>query len=322
MSKSKYSYNLKSVRYERAGVRWGSVVFGGVTLLVFGVLFFLGLVYIQNRLFESTEEARLKHENLTLAKHKELIEAELGNKEVQLASLYERESELHKKVFLTDKPVEVVKPDKSAEILNYELSDFESLTAKLIKKTSSGMAKAKIQNYQYSKLFWPGKDDVSELQSYPTISPVKDFDFKNLASGFGNQINPFNKRMYHHNGIDIICERGTEVLAAGKGTVLVARYDETPGGKGSYVVIEHANGYQSRYAHLSQVNVVYGQKISQGQVIGAVGTTGSAIAPHLHYEILKKGSVINPILFFVEDLSESELSQLAKLNNQVKQSLD
>jgi murein DD-endopeptidase MepM/ murein hydrolase activator NlpD len=68
--------------------------------------------------------------------------------------------------------------------------------------------------------------------------------------------------------------------------------------------------------------VRYGQKVKQGETIGTVGSSGSAVAPHLHYEVLRNGKVINPILFFIEDLSESELYELANLNNQVKQSLD
>jgi murein DD-endopeptidase MepM/ murein hydrolase activator NlpD len=322
MSKSKYSYNHKTLRYERVRFRWGTVLFGFVSLLVFGGLFFLAMAYIQNKVFESKEEARLRQENEALKRHQEVVANELAVSKVSLASLHEQESELHKKVFLTDKPVETSRPDRTLEIMGYEISDFKELTNKLLTQTSGNLKKASITNYKFSKLFWPTKDDVSELQAYPTKTPVKDFNMKNLASGFGNQINPFNKRMYRHNGVDIICERGTEVIATGKGKVVKAITDYTPGGKGSYVVIEHANGYQSRYAHLSFVSVIFGQKVTQGQPIGTVGTTGSAIAPHLHYEILKNGNVINPVLFFVEDLSESEIYQLAKLNNQVKQSLD
>jgi murein DD-endopeptidase MepM/ murein hydrolase activator NlpD len=322
MSKAKYSYNHKTLRYERVGIRWGSIIFGMVSLLVFGALFFISLVFLQSKLFETKEEARLRQENESLKKHKDVVATELSNTEVSLASLYQQESDLHKKVFLTDKPVELIKVDRTAEIMEYDLHDFKQLTNALLNKTSKNLGKASVMSYEFSKLFWPSKDDVSELAYYPTKTPVKNFNMKALASGFGNQINPFNKRMYRHNGIDIICERGTEVIATGKGTVVAAVMDDTPGGKGSYVVIEHAKGYQSRYAHLSYVSVSYGQKITQGQALGTVGASGSAIAPHLHYEILKNGNVINPVLFFVEDLSESEIYQLAKLNNQVKQSLD
>ena len=322
MAKIKYSYNPKTLKYERVKIRWGSLAFGLLSGLAFTGLFFVGLVFIQTKFFETGAEAKLRQENEALTKHKDVVASELETAKYTLASLKEKESELHRKIFFTDKPVEIPKVDKTEEIMGYELDEFKTLTLELLNKTNKHIKRAAITGNSFSKLFWPGKSDIAELQYYPTKTPVKDFKMKSLASGFGNQINPFNKRMYRHNGIDIICERGTEVIATGKGIVIKSITDTTPGGKGSYVVVEHTNGYQTRYAHLSVVTVTYGQKVAQGQVVGMVGSSGSAVAPHLHYEILKNGSVINPVLFFIEDMSESELYQLAKLSNQVKQSLD
>lgn len=322
MAKTKYSYNPKTLKYERVGIRWGSIVLGILSGIVFTGLFFVGLVFIQTKFFETEAEATLRLENEALSKHKDIVASELEAASYTLTSLKEKESDLHKKIFFTEKPVEVPKVDKTEEIMGYELEDFKNLTLNLIDKTNTHIKRAAKTGNSFAKLYWPSKRDMDELQYYPTKVPVKDFKMKQLASGFGNQINPFNKRMYRHNGIDIICERGTEVIATGKGTVVMAITDSTPGGKGSYVVVEHKNGYQTRYAHLSVVTVTYGQKVVQGQTVGMVGSSGSAVAPHLHYEILKNGSVINPIPFFVEDMSESELYQLAKMSNQVKQSLD
>lgn len=322
MTKIKYSYNPKTLKYERVSIRWGSLAFGLVSGIAFTALFFVGLVFIQTKFFETSAEAKLRQENDALSKHKDVVASELEAAQYTLASLKEKESDLHKKIFFTDKPVEIPKVDKTEEIMKYELDDFRALTSDLINKTNKHIKRAAISGNGFSKLYWPGKSDIAELQYYPTKTPVKDFRMKSLASSFGNQINPFNKRMYRHNGIDIICERGTEVIATGKGTVISAITDTTPGGKGSYVVVEHINGYQTRYSHLSYVSVAYGQKVAQGQALGMVGSTGSAVAPHVHYEILKNGRVVNPVLFFIEDMSESELYQLAKLSNQVKQSLD
>lgn len=322
MTKTKYSYNPKTLKYERVGVRWGSLVFGILSGIAFTTLFFVGLVYLQARFFETDAEEKLRLENEALLKHKAIVATELQEAQITLTSLREKESDLHRKIFFTEKVIEAPTVDRTEEILNYDLTEFRALTQELLSKTGKHLMRNAITGNGLSKLFWPGKADVAELQFYPTKTPVKDFKLKQLASGFGNQINPFNKRMYRHNGIDIICERGTEVLATGKGTVIAAITDSTPGGKGSYVVVEHINGYQTRYTHLSYVSVVYGQKLAQGQPLGMVGSTGSAVAPHLHYEILRNGRVVNPVLYFVEDLSESELYQLAKLSNQVKQSLD
>ena len=209
MAKTKYSYNPKTLKYERVNIRWGSIAFGLLSGIAFTGLFFVGLVFIQTKFFETSSEAKLRQENEALAKHKDVVASELETANFTLASLKEKESDLHRKIFFTEKPVEVVKIDKTEEIMGYELDDFKTLTKELLHQTNKHIKRAAITGNGFSKLFWPGKSDVAELQYYPTKTPIKDFKMKSLASGFGNQINPFNKRMYRHNGIDIICERGT-----------------------------------------------------------------------------------------------------------------
>lgn len=91
--------------------------------------------------------------------------------------------------------------------------------------------------------------------------------------------------LHGHNGIDFGAPVGTPVLASAGGTVIVARSTGWNGGYGLYVVISHANGSQTLYSHLSQVNVTAGERVSQGQVIGKIGNTGKSTGPHLHFEV-------------------------------------
>ncbi len=87
------------------------------------------------------------------------------------------------------------------------------------------------------------------------------------------------------NGIDIGTPRGTPILAAASGEVIVARGSGWNGGYGEYVVIAHDNGTQTVYGHLSKVYVSYGETVVQGQVIGLSGNTGNSTGPHLHFEV-------------------------------------
>lgn len=91
--------------------------------------------------------------------------------------------------------------------------------------------------------------------------------------------------IHGYNGIDIGASVGTNVLASAGGTVLVSRGSGWNGGYGNYIVIQHSNGTQTLYAHLSQNYISQGQSVVQGQVIGAVGRTGKATGPHLHFEV-------------------------------------
>jgi len=91
--------------------------------------------------------------------------------------------------------------------------------------------------------------------------------------------------VHGNNGVDLAAPTGTPILAAAGGRVIVSRHGGYNGGYGTYVVISHSNGTQTLYAHMSRNNVSAGQSIEQGQVIGAVGSTGKSTGPHLHIEI-------------------------------------
>ncbi|MCC7500874.1 peptidoglycan DD-metalloendopeptidase family protein [Candidatus Nomurabacteria bacterium] len=91
--------------------------------------------------------------------------------------------------------------------------------------------------------------------------------------------------LHGFNGIDIGAGYGTNIYAAAAGTVIVAREGGYNGGYGSYVVIQHSNGTQTLYAHLSSVTIAQGTTVSKGQVIGKMGSTGKSTGNHLHFEV-------------------------------------
>jgi LysM repeat protein len=91
--------------------------------------------------------------------------------------------------------------------------------------------------------------------------------------------------IHGYNGVDLAASVGTPIMASADGTVILSRTSGYNGGYGLYVVIKHANGTQTLYAHMSQVNVAVGEVLKQGEVIGAVGNTGRSTGPHLHFEV-------------------------------------
>jgi murein DD-endopeptidase MepM/ murein hydrolase activator NlpD len=95
-----------------------------------------------------------------------------------------------------------------------------------------------------------------------------------------------------HTGLDLRRPEGTPVFATGKGTVLRAGSRED--GYGIRVVIDHGDGVKSRYAHLASTNVKGGDRVKQGDQIGAVGVTGRVSGAHLHFEIMVRGAPVDP----------------------------
>ena len=91
--------------------------------------------------------------------------------------------------------------------------------------------------------------------------------------------------IHGYNGVDIAAPTGTSIYASAEGTVIVSKKSGYNGGYGLYVVVSHPNGTQTLYAHMSRNDVSVGQRVTQGQVIGAVGNTGRSTGPHIHFEV-------------------------------------
>jgi len=124
----------------------------------------------------------------------------------------------------------------------------------------------------------------------------------NITAKFGKMINPYTKKKYFHKGIDIAAPLGTKIFAAAEGTVVeVVKEYEKDKGPGKYIVLQHTNGYKTRYTHLQYILVSKGQEVNADQVIAAVGNTGISTGPHLHFEILLNEKPVNPLEYLKID---------------------
>ena len=119
----------------------------------------------------------------------------------------------------------------------------------------------------------------------------------NLSSLFGSRKHPITGKANNHTGIDIPTSSGTSILAAKSGVVTTSTYNNS---YGNYVVVSHSDGTSSLYAHMVRRNCSKGDTVSQGQVIGYVGTTGSSTGNHLHFEVRVNGSRVDPINYFTD----------------------
>ncbi|MBL4864229.1 MAG: M23 family metallopeptidase [Rhodobiaceae bacterium] len=135
-------------------------------------------------------------------------------------------------------------------------------------------------------------------------------DGARISSSFGNRRHPILGYTRLHSGTDFAAPSGTPIYAAGNGTIQMAQRN---GGYGNYVRIRHANGYQTAYAHMRRFGrgIRKGVRVRQGQIIGYVGTTGRSTGPHLHYEVIRNGTKVNPQRIRVptgRTLAQSELT--------------
>jgi murein DD-endopeptidase MepM/ murein hydrolase activator NlpD len=141
-----------------------------------------------------------------------------------------------------------------------------------------------------------------QMHSQPGGWPVQGV----LRSSFGGRSDPFSGEGSFHAGIDLQAASGTPVHVTADGVAVSAGWSS---GYGKLVVIDHGNGFQTYYAHLSQFLVVPGEEVRVGQVIGLSGGTGRATSPHLHYEVRVKGAPVNPYRFLS---SKTEIAHVSK----------
>jgi murein DD-endopeptidase MepM/ murein hydrolase activator NlpD len=128
-------------------------------------------------------------------------------------------------------------------------------------------------------------------QVKPSGRPVRE---GYISSYFGERMDPFNGEEAMHKGVDFATDAGSDVLAVASGIVTWAGPRE---GYGNLVEINHGNGYTTRYAHNAQTLVTVGETVERGQAVAVVGSTGRSTGPHVHFEVLRDGTQINPMAF-------------------------
>ncbi|MCI2122484.1 MAG: M23 family metallopeptidase, partial [Bacteroidales bacterium] len=158
------------------------------------------------------------------------------------------------------------------------------------------------------------------VRRIPSILPIRRFSIASTGASVGKKVNPFLKTVTDHEGIDLLAPIGTDVLATATGVVIAVSNSKS--GFGKAVTISHGNGLSTFYCHLNDILVRRGQKITQGDVIGRVGNSGTSFAPHLHYAVFRDGVVQDPVNYFFADLDGKGYREMLLIATNTGQSLD
>ena len=150
------------------------------------------------------------------------------------------------------------------------------------------------------------KNNKNAILYYPTITPIKTSEFICVSSPYGWRNHPIKKKVLFHDGIDISADVGAEVFSTAQGRVVMIMYSKY--GYGNRILIKHAYGFETLYAHLGIIDVKKGQWVRKNQLIGVVGNTGGSTGPHLHYEIHKNGETRDPLGYFYTHITNELLA--------------
>ena len=230
-----------------------------------------------------------------------------------MKGLQQRDDNLYRVMMQADPVADALRTPSYNKTNRYE-DLMELPSAKLVVNTTQKMDLLERQLYIQSKSF----DEVlalckkhdEMLECIPAIQPVSNKDLKQTASGYGTRIDPIYKTVKFHSGMDFSANVGTPVYATGNGVVRKAGWE---GLYGNCIQIDHGFGYVTRYAHLSKIDVRVGQKVVRGETIGKVGTTGKSTGPHLHYEVMVKGQIVNPVNYYFMDLNADDYDRMVEI---------
>ncbi len=324
MARIKYYYDTESCKYERIKVSKGDIFINFLGFLFLGVVIAVVLLLVYFNNFDSPKEAILKKENSELILKYDLLNQELGQVEKILTALEDRDDDIYRTIFEASPLPQSVREGgvggaNKYQTLIEERLEQEELVISTFQRIDKIKKKMYIQSKSYDEILKMANDKAKMLASIPAIQPISNKELKRLASGYGMRIHPIYKVRKMHTGVDFSAERGTPIYATGDGVVRKASY--SLGGYGRQVEIDHGYGYITKYAHMSKFIVKEGQKVKRGEVIGYVGSTGTSVAPHLHYEVIKNSKKVNPVHYFFNDITAEEYEEILKLSSVENQSL-
>lgn len=276
------------------------------------------LVYLVFSLFFRTDtERRLRQEIRMYERlYPELEERGqlLGD---AIANLQYKDNEIYGLVFHSSGAPMLDPMEEEGSFVDVDAVPEQVLLSYARNKADSLLQRGRAVDATFERIFRALSDSAMVLP--PMILPIKDITYPQVGASTGRKMNPFYKAYVYHEGLDLIVARGTPVLASADGTVVSASSSKSTG---NTVRISHAGGYETVYAHLESMNVRAGQRVRAGARIGAVGMSGQAFAPHLHYEVRKDGAGMDPVGFFFASLSPTEYVNMLYMSANTLQSMD
>lgn len=312
----RYVFNSKTLSYEVKKRSKRSRFFRSLMLFAvsLGMALFYFWLYAYVLDLEPPKTALLKKKNAEWCSRVEMLNRKLDESSEALTSLQMRDDDIYRSIFgMNDIPSEVRNAGFGGvnRYAHYDDVDPNGL----LKKTAVRIDVLTKKTFVQSKSF----DEVAQLSRragemascIPAIPPMNPDPKKyRFTSQFGYRRDPFTGRSKRHTGVDFAMKPGNPIYSTGDGVVESVKFELF--GYGNQVVIDHGFGYKTRYAHLKSVGVAEGMKVKRGECIGLSGNSGRSSGPHLHYEVLYRGSHVNPANYFDLSITPEEYATMVQ----------
>ncbi len=282
------------------------------------VIYYIGF----SLFFDTPAEYQLKHSTDALREQYDRLSARYDSLEMVLDNVAERDRNVFNILF------ESIPYKLDAEFGEERLALQEKMLSKssrrLTTELAAGVDALELRMSQLEGSYLRLQDDIDQvgkgLNNIPSIQPVINHHLTLLTAGYGTLMHPFYRTLQSHQGVDYTIPEGSRVFATADGIVhSVSGRNST---YGQSIVIDHHNGYQTQYSHLSEAKVRRGQRVRRGDIIALSGNSGLSLAPHLHYEVRYNGMRVDPIHYFFMELSPEEYQRIIRISQSGMQSFD
>lgn len=301
-----YRYNEKTRGYERVYPSRRSRWLATVGHMLLSLLLGTGVFMIFDDVIDLPKERMLRAENRQLKEDLELLNARMDRAQAVMNDLADRDNNFYRVMMQADR-ISNAKRYAGLERSSLRSLSDNSLASTLNEKMNLLEREIVVQSQSFDELRRLALTRADRLAHIPAIQPVSEANLKQMASGYGNRVDPIYGTVKMHEGMDFACDIGTPVYATGDGTVTAAGWHS---GYGNRIDINHGFGYTTRYAHLSKISVRTGQEVKRGDLIGYSGNTGKSTGPHLHYEVRLKDVPQNPVNYYFYDLTPAEYAAM------------
>lgn len=319
-----YRFNPHTLKYEKVFVSLRERVRRISFNVLFGVVLGVVLVAVGMQFMSSPKERSLERELAQYKRQTRVLAERVDRAERVLQNIEERDDALYRTIFESEPVSPATRHSGIGGVERY--AEFDAIAnGELLKSTTMKVDDLTKRLYVESKsldeLYDMARNKNARMSSMPAIMPVAK-DKGKVVSGFGMRYHPILKYRRMHTGIDITARQGTPVYATGDGVVRVAgRNPQGYSGYGVVVVVDHGYGFKTLYAHMQSINVRPGQKVTRGQQVGTVGSTGMSNGSHLHYEVMQNDRKVDPVYYFYNDLTPEEYEEVLELARQDNQSM-
>lgn len=293
---------IRTVRISRRVLRLAALA--SVTLcLVIGV----SVISLGHHGLREAELVRLRLENRHLTENLDRVEHQVGMLASSVDELSEQEQKFRLLAGLPDLGAEVRAVGVGGPLpVAAEREEFLAASPHTAERTYATAYDAELLMRRLDLLGSSIEEAMDSVELHrevflarPSIRPVQ-ADESWISSSFSrSRMHPVLQYNRPHPGLDISALAGTPIVASAAGTVT---YAGTRAGYGKTIEIDHGFGYKTRYAHAGSIQVKRGQRVARGDLLGEVGKTGLATAPHLHYEVLIDGRQVDPREYLLDDI--------------------